>query len=188
MWGNPHPRPNDTRGAPPRIPPPVPIFWQHVARHAPRLLIASREFRRGASRAILSRVPIFGPAARFCVGNCRPPPGLGPGLSRFPASGKSRAVRGARLACNGGAWQEKNNLGGVRRPRCTFPPNRQNLGLLKGHYCSCLALSRTPPRGQARPCGEKRSARLSVNKAHSGVPARERFLRGAYTTKLQRDW
>ena len=53
----PPPRLNDKRGAPRH--PAVPIFWQRAARHAPRPLIAPREFRRCASRAILIRVPIW---------------------------------------------------------------------------------------------------------------------------------
>ena len=60
----------------------VPIFWRHVARHAPRLLIAPREFRRCASRAILSRVPIwadFWADRAFLCGKSRPPPLPGSG-------------------------------------------------------------------------------------------------------------
>ena len=57
VWGNCPPRPNDKRGAlctDTRL-----SQFFDVTRHAPRLLIAPLEFRHCASRAFLSRVPIW---------------------------------------------------------------------------------------------------------------------------------
>ena len=134
VWGNPDPCPNDTRGAPPRRSPDVPIFWPRAARHAPRLLIASREFRRGASRAILSRVPFVG---RFCNFLCKIPTPLGlwPPRTQCPAPKKVCAGSGPRAARQAGACRKKMNIGNFLRPRREFSFVEKNWALRTRHYC-----------------------------------------------------